>query len=632
MKKQIYVFIVSILFLVTIVFPVMGYGGFLFSEEFFEQEKLVASDGAANNHFGYSVAVDDIYAIVGARDADYNGVDSGAAYIFKYVGMNWVEQQKLLPSDGQAGDRFAQSVSIDGDYAVVGTYSSGTVGSAYVFKRVGDIWTQQQKLLAADGASGDRFGGPVCIQGDYIVVGAHTHDDSGRSDVGAVYVFLRVGDTWAQEQKLLAADGETEDEFGSSACIDDEYIVVGAAMDEKSSPNHGAAYVFKHVGPSWVQEQKLIAFDGESNDQFGSSASIDSDKIIIGAFMDDKSSPNHGAAYIFTRSGSTWTHEQKLIAADGADDDEFGVRVAINGDIVLVTAGKDDDKGSNSGSLYVFKFAEASWAEEQKITASDGASGDWFGYGLDFDGYTAIIGALQDDDTGFDSGSAYIFKRNVSVICGDLNFDGSINIADLTYIVAYLFSGGPEPIPDICVADVNNDGGINIADLTYLVAYLFGGGPAPLEDCCIVEVGEIDFDIIDYGMAVENVRKWVLGDLDMGTSFWPTIRNSGSSPIEVHIWQDDMGFGMTGGQWNVDFSARLGAVGTIVIYDPFEEIILPDLIMSGEIEKLDIGILIFKGVPGFTYFGEMTLRLVQTQPPYEEVSFDISNTVSILPI
>jgi len=577
MKKQIYVFIVSILFLVTIVFPVMGYGGFLFSEEFFEQEKLVASDGAANNHFGYSVAVDDIYAIVGARDADYNGVDSGAAYIFKYVGMNWVEQQKLLPSDGQAGDRFAQSVSIDGDYAVVGTYSSGTVGSAYVFKRVGDIWTQQQKLLAADGASGDRFGGPVCIQGDYIVVGAHTHDDSGRSDVGAVYVFLRVGDTWAQEQKLLAADGETEDEFGSSACIDDEYIVVGAAMD-------------------------------------------------------DKSSPNHGAAYIFTRSGSTWTHEQKLIAADGADDDEFGVRVAINGDIVLVTAGKDDDKGSNSGSLYVFKFAEASWAEEQKITASDGASGDWFGYGLDFDGYTAIIGALQDDDTGFDSGSAYIFKRNVSVICGDLNFDGSINIADLTYIVAYLFSGGPEPIPDICVADVNNDGGINIADLTYLVAYLFGGGPAPLEDCCIVEVGEIDFDIIDYGMAVENVRKWVLGDLDMGTSFWPTIRNSGSSPIEVHIWQDDMGFGMTGGQWNVDFSARLGAVGTIVIYDPFEEIILPDLIMSGEIEKLDIGILIFKGVPGFTYFGEMTLRLVQTQPPYEEVSFDISNTVSILPI
>ena len=216
--------------------------------------------------------------------------------------MSWVEEAKLLPSDGAADDHFGQSVSIDGDYAVVGAYwhdDNGTnSGSAYVFIRSGTSWTQEAKLLPIGGAAEDFFGTSVSISGDYIVVGAELNDDNG-SNSGSAYVFKRSGTSWAQQDKLLPSDGAMDDNFGQSVSISGDYAVVGASSNNDNGNNSGSAYLFKRTGTSWAEVTKLLAFDAAADDKFGISVSISGDCTIVGALSDDDDGSESGSAYVF---------------------------------------------------------------------------------------------------------------------------------------------------------------------------------------------------------------------------------------------------------------------------------------------------------------------------------------------
>ena len=209
------------------------------------------------------------------------------------------------------------------------------------------------KLTASDGAANDQFGYSVSISGDYAVVGVWYDDDNGVAS-GSAYVFKRSGTSWQQEAKLLPSDGAAGDNFGISVTISGDYVVVGAVLDGDNGNQSGSAYVFKRSGTSWTQEAKLLPSDGAANDRFGHSVSISGDYAVVGAFLDDDNGDGSGSAYLFKRSGTSWAQEAKLLPSDGAAVDFFGNSVSISGDYAVVGAIEDDDNGTDAGSAYIY--------------------------------------------------------------------------------------------------------------------------------------------------------------------------------------------------------------------------------------------------------------------------------------
>jgi hypothetical protein len=307
------------------------------------------------------------------------------------------------------------------------------------------------KLLPLDGAAGDSFGFSLAYSYDpkvspesnlCLLAGAPYDDDKGIES-GAVYVFgyNETNNTWHQQTKLTASDGTAGDYFGYSISINGSYAIIGAPGDDDKASSAGAAYIFRYnkTSQTWQQQAKLIAADGASQDSFGYSVSITSDiygisYAVITAPYDDNKGESSGSAYIFRYDPATtlWQQRTKIVPDDGAADDIFGL-VSIwdttdfaKGSYVrycLFSAPQDNDKGANSGSVYVFEYNLTSntCSQQAKITASDGAAGDGFGYSIDWwgcfvlpDVYGVTIGAPFDDDKGNDSGSAYIFTYNTT--------------------------------------------------------------------------------------------------------------------------------------------------------------------------------------------------------------------------
>lgn len=370
--------------------------------------KLLADDGASADQLGYSVAIDGDTAIVGApKDGDM-GPQSGSAYVFTRSGGTWTQQAKLTAADGASFQYFGTSVSLSGDTAMIGASGANTNrGCVYVFARAAGVWTEQVKLTAADGEAGDQFGAKVALSGGTAVVGAPYDDDKGLNS-GAAYVFTGSGAMWTQQVKLTATDAVDEGRFGSSTAIDGDTVVVGSHMDDSKGTDSGSAYVFTRSGTSWSQQAKLTAADGAASEFFGYSVALSGDTALIGASRDGEKGGSAGAAYVFTRSGASWSQEAKLTAADGGANDYFGISVALAGGSAVIGSYFDDDKGSASGSAYVFTRAGTSWWQQAKLTAADGAATDYFGVSVALSGGTAVIGSLLDDDKGADSGSAYI--------------------------------------------------------------------------------------------------------------------------------------------------------------------------------------------------------------------------------
>ena len=215
-----------------------------------EVQKLTAFDGAVSDIFGSRVSISGDYAVISAFLDDDNGTDSGSAYVFERDGLgNWNQIQKLTALDGATDDNFGRRVSISGDYAVVGAYhdddDGSNSGSAYLFERDGaGSWSQVQNLTASDGVAEDLFGDSVSISGDYAVIGAYGDDDNGDGS-GSAYVFERnSGGIWQEVQKLSASDGSANDVFGYSASISGNAILIGAFFDDDNGEDSGSAYVY----------------------------------------------------------------------------------------------------------------------------------------------------------------------------------------------------------------------------------------------------------------------------------------------------------------------------------------------------------------------------------------------------
>jgi hypothetical protein len=373
-----------------------------------QEQKLLASDAAAGDNFSFSLSLSGDTAVIGAYQNDDNGVDSGAAYIFVRDRTTWTEQAKLLALDGTSYDRFGYGVCIEQDTAFIGAPSDNmNRGSVYVFTRSGDTWTQQQKLVTSDGAAGDNFGLFISLDGDTALISA-TGDENIQ---GAAYVFTKNDTTWNQQAKLTAADGSAQEYFGQNVCVVENTALIGCPWDNDAGVRSGSSYVFTRSGTTWTQQTKLLASDGDAGDNFGISASMEGDTALIAAPNDDDNGLNSGSAYIFTCTDEVWTEQQKLLATDGAAGDMFGWwSVSLSGTGALIGSMRDDDYGTSSGSAYIFRRTGTTWAQEAKLLASDGEAEDYFGYAVSLDDNIALVGAYLDDDNGTNAGSAYVFN------------------------------------------------------------------------------------------------------------------------------------------------------------------------------------------------------------------------------
>jgi cysteine-rich repeat protein len=298
-----------------------------------------------------------------------------------------------------------------------------------------DPFVQQAKLTASDGAIFDNFGWSVAVSGDTVVVGAKGADIGANANRGAAYVFVKPGSGWTTTAtftaKLTASDGAEDDEFGFSVAVSGDTVVVGALFaDVGGKTDRGAAYVFVKPIGGWTTTStftaKLTASDGAAGDQFGFSVAVSGDTVVVGAPFGDGPNTDQGATYVFVKPGGGWsnmTDTAKLTASDGVTGDLFGFSVAISGDTVVVGApladiGANDD---NRGAAYVFVKPGSGWTTTAtftaKLTASDGAAFDEFGSSVAVSGDTVVVGAaFADIGANEDQGVAYVF---VTAQCGN---------------------------------------------------------------------------------------------------------------------------------------------------------------------------------------------------------------------
>lgn len=323
-----------------------------------EQQKLRASDGSQGDVFGDSVALSGDVIVVGATGHDHAVPHAGAAYVFRYDGMMWVEEQKLVASDAAQDDAFGSTVSASGDVIVVGAWSNDaagpTSGAAYVYRYDGTMWVEEQKLVAGDARRWERYGTSVAVDGDVIVIGAPHDTQGGVIRSGSAYLYRHDGTTWVGEQKLVADDASEEAEFGDAVAVSGDVILVGARQSSSVFRLPGAAYAYRFDGNTWVQEQKLLASDGVGLDEFGGSVSVSGDMAIIGAMRDGHEGVASGSAYVFRYDGTVWLEDEKLVPQDGDVEDLFGRAVSVNGRTAIVGSLFDDDGGNASGSAYIY--------------------------------------------------------------------------------------------------------------------------------------------------------------------------------------------------------------------------------------------------------------------------------------
>ncbi len=400
-----------------------------------QQAYLKASNTDATDNFGRAVAVSGDTIVIGAsyEDSNATGVNgiqtdnsalsAGAAYVFTRSGTTWSQQAYLKASNTEAGDSFGRSVAVSGDTVVIGAVNedSGVVGSqsdnsassagaVYIFTRSGSTWSQQAYLKASNPETNDYLGASVAVTDDTVVIGATGEDsnatgvngnqsDNSATDAGAAYVFLRSGSTWSQQAYLKASNAEIWDLFGISAAVSGNTIVVGAYQEgsnatgvngnqsDNTATNAGAAYAFIRSGTVWSQQAYLKASNTGASDYFGTSVALSGDTLVVGAngedsnatgvngTQSDNSTTYAGAAYLFTRSGTTWSQQNYLKASNTGASDYFGISLAVSGDTVVISARSEDsnatgvngDQSDNSaadaGAVYVFGPSLDDWGD-----------------------------------------------------------------------------------------------------------------------------------------------------------------------------------------------------------------------------------------------------------------------------
>lgn len=558
---------------------------------------LKASNTESGDIFGWVVAVSDQTVVVGApnesssakgingNQADNSADFAGAVYVFVQSGGVWSQQAYLKASNTNEDDVFGGEVAISGNTIVVGAIGedSNTTGvngnqndntaidsgAAYVFVRSGTTWTQQAYLKASNTGAGDAFGAAVSIYGDTVVVGA-TGEDSNATGIngtqanesasasGAVYVFTRSGTAWSQQAYIKASNTGANDKFGSSAMINVNSLVVGSPMESSNattingdgnnnlSNGSGAAYVFTRSGSTWSQQAYFKASNNGVADHFGLSVAISGDRMVVGAPDEDGSAkvingPDNdaakgaGAAYAFSRSGSTWTQEAYLKASNAEADDNFGLPVALaDSTLVVGASGEDsnattidgdqeDNSAPDSGAAYIFTHGN-SWSQQAYVKTANSEEGDnactYHDAFMALSDGLMVVGACAEDSnaTGVNgnaannnmssSGAAYIFDIPSGVSAIERLNPNPTSLTTLDYSVTFSKAMTGVDMSDFALTAT----GINDASITGITG---SGSAYTVTINAGTTDGELRLDLIDDD-TIKDINNTPLGGVGAG--------------------------------------------------------------------------------------------------------------------
>jgi type IV secretory pathway ATPase VirB11/archaellum biosynthesis ATPase len=324
-------------------------------------------------------------------------------------------------------DSFGYSVAIDstGDRVIIGAQNENTgaadAGSVYIYSRSGTVWTLEREINNPSPVSADYFGISVAIDatGDRVVIGAY-RENTGATDAGSAYIYSRSGTVWTLEREINNPSPVASDFFGFSVSINGtgDRVIIGAYQEDTGAVNAGSAYIYSRSGTTWTLEQEINNPSPVATDWFGTSVCINStgDRVIIGADATNTGALNAGSAYIYSRSGTVWTLEQAIHNPSPMADDYFGWAVSINstGDRVIIGAYNEDTGATDAGSVYIYSRSGTVWTLEQEINNPSPMADDYFGDSVSINstGDRVIIGADGEDTGASAAGSAYIYSRS----------------------------------------------------------------------------------------------------------------------------------------------------------------------------------------------------------------------------
>jgi hypothetical protein len=398
----------------------------LHAQIFTEFQQVLPQSPVADTRFGGAMACSGGDVLIGADiDDNANGINAGAVYVFRPGPSNssWTQIQKLIAD--RPTTQFGSSIAMSSTRAVIGAKGGDTPGFAFVFEQQIDLSWSLSAVIEQPAAltNSDRFGYAVAIHRDWIVVTA----SGENSNTGAAYVYRRQGNgQWLLQQRIAAADGVPGDFFGHYQFeMSRDTIAIAAPFHPAPNGGIGAAYVFTLDCGVWTQTQRLTPSDAPSHSYFGSSLSVDGDRLAIGANTASGNGSPPGAVYIFERGrdGVDWSEAAILAPPSSAGYDAFGDSVLLRGNTLVAGA---TTANQQRGVTHYFARNEfsPSWRHVSELRGSNSAHGDQFGYGLAISGQTLCIGALYNDVAGGNSGCAYTFDLPGTSCITDVD-DGS---------------------------------------------------------------------------------------------------------------------------------------------------------------------------------------------------------------
>ncbi|NNF64217.1 MAG: hypothetical protein HKN07_08135 [Acidimicrobiia bacterium] len=446
--------------------------------------------------YGRSIAISGETAVVG----DSRFPEAGRVHLFRFFVDEWQATQILTAPVPEPADRFGDSIALADDLLIVGSPGAAMPelnrGAAYIFRRIGDEWTFESYLVARDGGAGHFFGTSVATDGFRVLIGAWKAEDMRGRRTGAAYSFIRDSGSWMLEAKLLDPVGAEDDLFGVAVSLSGHTAVIGAHGFDGTASNSGKALVFTRTrSRRWELESELRASDPDTSDQFGRAVSINGNVAAVGALQEDDPGANSGAAYVFRRSRSGWSEEQKLEAADASPVAFLGRSISLSddGNTVLIGASGDSEGAFEAGAVYVFRHNSERWHEDTKIIAMQASAGAHFGTSVSTSGNLALVGSpgsigeasvisgvLNVDCNRNDEPDSCDIFDGVSMdrdgdgvpdecrISADLDGDGVVGFSDLLLLLTRWGICGV-PCPPTCTADFNRDCEVGFWDLLFLL-------------------------------------------------------------------------------------------------------------------------------------------------------------------
>jgi hypothetical protein len=443
---------------------------------FTEDQKILASDGAAGDNFGQigpSGIHGDLLVLGAPRVDGPGGTDSGAAYIFRFDGSEWVEEAKLYPTDGTFEGYFGWNVMIYDDFAAVSATEdadpSHIYGAVYIYRYNGSAWVFEQKIIPDEDGK-FTFGNSLASHENLLFIGDYA-DGVNYFATGAVSIYRYINGVWVFEQKVYGKQVQNSHGAAWSIASDGDRLFIGQNDYTGHPGEYNWVSIHKYNGIEWVLEADLSDYDLTADAPYGRAVDIQGPVAVVGC-VDDTTLTYRGAVYVYRFSGAPdneWAEETVLVPSDVQNNDYFGEQVVLaDENTIVVQALHHDIDGYGQSTLYVYRYRDEAWTLTSRFTPSD--PGDGFGQlsssSLAAEGGKIVTGAALDDQIGSNAGAAFYFD----IACdGDIDGDRDVDLSDLGALLASFGLEPDDPWYDVR-ADVDGDGDVDLSDLGALLA------------------------------------------------------------------------------------------------------------------------------------------------------------------